>query len=84
MNLQQYNDLAVPAGAPPLPAGIADGPKAVENYLIKTFQGCAAAESTLNEQTDSNDNTYRWSINENGQFVGSFRTEINLSGVTAA
>ncbi len=84
MTLQEYATYAVPAGAPELPAGTPDGPKAVENFLIKTFQGCAAAESTLNEENESRDNAYRWSINENGEFVGSFRAPINLAGVTAA
>lgn len=84
MTLQEYANYAVPAGAPELPPGTPDGPRAVENFLIKTFQGCSAAESAFNEMNETRDNTYRWSINENGEFVGSFRAPINLSGVIAA
>jgi hypothetical protein len=84
MTLQEYATYAVPAGAPALPDGILDGPKAVENFLINTFQGCSAAESSLNEMNETRDNAYRWSINESGEFVGSFRTPINLAGVTAS
>ncbi len=84
MTLEEYTNYAVPNGAPALPDGLADGPKAVENFVIGLFQGCATAEETLNEMSDSTDNTYRWSINEEGEFRGNFRAAVNMSGITAA
>jgi len=42
--------------------------------VIQIFQGCAGAEESLNEENDASDNVYSWSINEEGEFRGTFRT----------
>lgn len=84
MTLQEYNTYAVPKGAPALPEGIPEGPKAVENFVISLIQGCSDAEATLNQMNETRDNAYRWSINEAGEFVGNFRAPVNLSAISAA
>ena len=84
MTLQEYTTYAVPNGAPALPDGLAEGPKAVENFVISLFQGCSEAEVTLNQLNETKANVYGWSINEEGEFRGNFRTPVNMAGITAA
>ena len=84
MTLQEYTTYAVPNGAPALPEGVPEGPKAVENFVISLFKGCSEAEETLNERNGSEDNTYRWSINEDGEFRGNFRAPVDLAAISAA
>ncbi len=83
MTLQEYTKYATSTGAPALPNGLADGPKAVENFLIGVIQGCASAEESLNEVAGTKDNVYKWSINESQEFVGTVRSKVNLSSVSA-
>ncbi len=82
MTRDQFESLV--AGAPDLPASVANTPKAVEEYVVAVTGHAAKVEKEINAQEGSNTNYWRTSINEEDIYTGTVKVPVNLPPLTVA
>ena len=73
MTLAEFG--AIP-GAPTLPAGLTEGPMAVEQYVANLIQSAANGERNNEAITTNN---FAWSVPESGRFRGTVQVDATVN-----